>query len=349
MENYYPETPSEPTKIKSYKAVCAKLGFVFSVYFICRILNDFIAGLMLRMYRENYIGEDAFHAAYGIISMMLIYMVPILVAAILFGNFRENGAYRGRWGEIYRKPKRVAKALGVFPAMYGLGYGIAFLTIIGFYIITHASQNEIVQELFRPMAAGDNVHPNMVYAVMMLLMAVVAAPIFEEFLYRGIFYDALKPYGDGNAILITSIMFGLAHGRLYTLLYTTALGFALGYVRYATGSLWAATILHALINSVSGGVMFLMSLSEFAGGENKLINTVYAIFYAASIVLVFVGIAAFFMKIKVIKKYKPGNSWGEISGGKKFTLFIISIPVIISIVLAVDEHLNNILLGLMQK
>ena len=356
MDNIENITPEEPSKIKDYKLVCAKLGFIMCIFFICKILAEFIAGLFARVYVAGYISENIFYITNGTVSATLIYIVPILVAAALFGSFSQYG---GKWKELYQRPRRTARALGNFPAMYGLGYGTALLTILAFFIIRKIAEaraavnevsgeveiNEIIEELFNPMTVSEQVHPNMVYAVVLFLMMVIAAPIFEEFLCRGILYDALKTYGDGIAIIVTSILFGLMHGSFYMLPYTTAIGFALGYVRYATGSLWAVTVLHALLNVVSAGVIFLMSLTNIYGNENKLANTVYTIYQVAALILILVGIIAFLIKIPVIRKYKIKNSWQEISGGRKFLLFIFSLPVILSVIIAADVHLNNMLLG----
>jgi membrane protease YdiL (CAAX protease family) len=328
---------TEKPKLAAYRLVCGKLGFVMCVFFICRIAAGFIVGLIAGL---DNINETVFHISQGIIMLMLIYVVPLLVAAILFRSFDY---YSGRLGALFRKPERLAKKLGTFPAMYGLGYGVALLTILAGELISRFTEEAArLEEMFQPAALEPS--SNVVYLIIMVILLVIVAPIFEEFLCRGIMYDALVPYGGGVAIVVSSLLFGLMHGSLNMLFYTTAIGFALGYVRYATGSLFVVTILHALLNAVAAGFLLVRSLVEITNWENMLINTFNNIYLFAALILIFVGIAAFVRKIPVIRKYKVENAWSEVGGGKKIALFFASAPVLIMLVFAFDEHANNMLL-----
>jgi len=123
-----------------------------------------------------------------------------------------------------------------------------------------------------------------------------------------------------------------------TLFYTTALGFALGYVRYATGSLFVVTALHALFNSVAAGLLFIATMTEQANYGSALLNTVFYGYILAYCIFIVVGITAFIMRLPIIKKYKIENEWPEIGGRKKTALFFVSLPVIIMLVFALNEY-----------
>jgi len=45
-----------------------------------------------------------------------------------------------------------------------------------------------------------------------LITVLVVAPIVEEFLFRGILYRALAPFGARPYILVSALLFGLFHG-----------------------------------------------------------------------------------------------------------------------------------------
>jgi len=311
------------------------------VFYICRILNGIIAGLIggFSGMSDSSPGLYLLHVA---VTVVLNYIVPITFAITVFRSLEHHG---GKFRALYKKPKRLARAFGNFPAMYGLGFGMALLTLLASLLISKVSGGQsIVEDLFKPVTLEPST--NIVNVLTMVVLIVVIAPVFEEFLVRGIIYDALKPYGCGIAVIISSILFGLMHGSLYMLFYTTALGFALAYVRYATDSLFVVTILHSIINSVGAGMLLISSLAEITDGENKLVNTVLSVYILAMLILIVVGVIAFARKIPVIRKYKIENAWTEVGAGKKMALFFLSAPVIIMIIFAVDEHLNNRLLGL---
>jgi len=162
-------------------------------------------------------------------------------------------------------------------------------------------------------------------------------------------FDALAPFGAGIAIIITAILFGLMHGSLYMLFYTTAYGLALGYIRYATNSLYAVTILHAIVNGIGATTLVLTSLMVMTNEENRAINTLYSIYLVAVLIAVVVGVCVFLSKIRSMRKYKIENPWTEVGPWKKVGIFFTSVPVIIMLVFAVNEismgRLLNLIVG----
>ena len=136
------------------------------------------------------------------------------------------------------------------------------------------------------------------------------------------------------------------HGSLYMFFYTTALGFALGYVRYATNSLFTVTVLHAMVNSVAAGILVFISLEQMTNGENRVVNTFYWVYIIAVLALIIIGVVVFLSKIRKMRKYKFENPWMETGPWKKTALFFISIPVILMMVLVFNELSQGLLVGL---
>ena len=340
------KTMTEETKLQTYKTICAKLGIIICAYFICR----HIAALTIYYVTEksgSALGAAPLYAINTLIQTALVYVIPIWISAILLKDISFHAKTPGWLQSLYKKPKRLAKNLGNFPAMYGLAQSINFLTILAFFLISVISRTVgegVELERFFSPAVSETPH-DLISTLILVFLMVIIAPLLEEFWVRGILYDALKPYGNGTAIIISSVIFGLMHGSINMLFYTTALGFALGYIRYATDSLFVVTILHLIINATAAVMLFLLSLADITGGENQVVNTLVNIYMLAIIVLVIIGLAAMIKKIPVIKKYKIANDWPEISAKKKIALFITSTPVIIMLLLAIDTHANHPLLG----
>lgn len=82
----------------------------------------------------------------------------------------------------------------------------------------------------------------------LVLFVVLLAPLVEELIFRKLFIDRLACYGDGCAILFTSVLFGIAHGNFYQFFYTFLLGLLLGYLYTRTGKLRYPFLLHAVTN-----------------------------------------------------------------------------------------------------
>lgn len=80
----------------------------------------------------------------------------------------------------------------------------------------------------------------------------VAAPLFEEWLCRGVLLKGLiEKTGPAWAIVISSLVFGLIHGNLWQAIPAFMMGCLLGYVYYRTGSLKLTTLMHSVNNTLS--------------------------------------------------------------------------------------------------
>lgn len=80
--------------------------------------------------------------------------------------------------------------------------------------------------------------------------AAIAAPVFEEFLFRGFLLPSLTRYTSvWGAIFTSALLFAAAHLSLSEILPLTALGIVLGVVYTRTRNLLASMFLHSLWNS----------------------------------------------------------------------------------------------------
>jgi membrane protease YdiL (CAAX protease family) len=89
--------------------------------------------------------------------------------------------------------------------------------------------------------------------------AAIAAPIFEEILFRGFLLPSLTKYLPvWGAILASSLLFAIAHLSLSEVLPLTALGIVLGVVYTRSRNLLAPMLLHSLWNSGTLITLFLL-------------------------------------------------------------------------------------------
>lgn len=98
----------------------------------------------------------------------------------------------------------------------------------------------------------------------LFFLTVVAAPLFEEFLFRKLLIDRVQQYGDVTAILLSATLFGLSHGNFYQFFYAFGLGVIFAYVYVNTGKLRYTIALHGIINFTGSTVMtYLWKSSPF--------------------------------------------------------------------------------------
>ncbi len=92
--------------------------------------------------------------------------------------------------------------------------------------------------------------------VVIVAFAITVAPVFEEFVFRGFAYPALKQrWGTWRALALVSAAFAAIHLHVPSLgpLFALAVGLGLSYE--FTGSLLAPITMHALFNATNVGML----------------------------------------------------------------------------------------------
>ena len=82
--------------------------------------------------------------------------------------------------------------------------------------------------------------------------AVVLAPLFEETIFRGALLPVLaKRWGTAGGVLLSALLFAMAHISIGELAPLTVLGVGLALLRVSTGRLLPSVLMHALWNAIT--------------------------------------------------------------------------------------------------
>ena len=139
---------------------------------------------------------------------------------------------------------------------------------------------------------GDNPRGISGFLLTFISTAIIPA-LVEEFAFRGIMFGSLKKFGEGFAVLISSVLFGAIHGNFQQIPFAFLVGLILGFVTVKTKSIIPAMIIHCFNNAVS--VMF-----DYAFQNESILmqNVIYTVFLS---VMLSIGIFAI-CKIKETEK-----------------------------------------------
>lgn len=331
-------TVCESSKIPAFKKIVFKTGLFVMISFLLRMAAGVLINGLYALF-SDVLSQTALYILHLLLSGICLQIAPSFIAAAMFGFFDGKCA---KIKEIYKIPARCVKAVGNFAAVYGLGQIANILTMIVTVIITSIAD---LNDSFNTVTSIQP--PDMASAWFLLFTLAVIAPVFEEFIFRGVLMDALKPYGNGFAIFVTGILFGLYHGNFSQLFYTAVIGIALGYIANVTGSVFPTTIIHAMFNSISGILLLLMttpsvqeyvmsgSTEEIPDGD-MIVIVFFGLFMVSAMVLMLAGFVCAVAKIRQIKKYKVPAVWNEISNGKKTAMLLLTIPSVIAVLLIID-------------
>ncbi len=217
----------------------SKLGGMYLlgtiVIFAVQFAVSFAAGLLFPEWLMN--GDFAL-----LLSMVPMYAIgmPVLIALV-----RTIPADR-----VGRRPIRA----GSFIAAVVMCFGAVYLTnIIGNIVTTVIG-----------MLKGSGVQNqllNVTESVSLWMIAfwmVICAPVMEEYVFRKLIVDRTVRYGQGTAVLLSGLMFGLFHGNLNQFVYAFVLGMLLAYLYVKTGNLKITIAIHMMINFMGGLVSSML-------------------------------------------------------------------------------------------
>jgi membrane protease YdiL (CAAX protease family) len=131
----------------------------------------------------------------------------------------------------------------------------------------------------------DNESSTVVYS---FITIVIAAPILEELIFRGIILNGLlKSYSPLKSIIISSLLFGLVHLNPWQFIGASIIGILTGWVYFKTNKLTLSIIIHMTNNflaflgqyfssrnvNLTKSISSEHSLTELYGGTTNLIIT----------------------------------------------------------------------------
>ncbi len=94
----------------------------------------------------------------------------------------------------------------------------------------------------------------------LFMLAVVAAPFFEELFFRGVLFNSLRAkWGVAAGVIVSAVVFGLVHPLPVGLLPILVLGAVFAVVFRERGSLLPNMVAHACTNAVAFALLFILA------------------------------------------------------------------------------------------
>lgn len=126
------------------------------------------------------------------------------------------------------------------------------------------------------------------------LLVAIFAPIFEEWLCRGmVLRGLLANLKPGWAIVVSALFFALIHANPWQALNAFIIGVVMGYVYYKTGNLWLTMLMHFVNNGTAVILSQFSSLQDMEFWMDVLPKSTYTIVYVCGLVLLSVCLWVF--------------------------------------------------------
>lgn len=177
-----------------------------------------------------------------------------------------------------------------------------------------------------------------------LIFMVILAPIAEEFIFRKLLIDRASRYGEGLAIFLSGLMFGLFHANLNQFVFTFVMGCFYGFIYAKTRNLLYSILLHVLNNFMASilsmlvmeksGMLELMSLVDTVAPEeftNLVVEGLGGIMLFLGYVLLLLGLVITGVVLLIVKrkKFVLTHTEEDLPKGKRFTTVFLNVGMIL--------------------
>ena len=226
------------------------LGFVLMFLLGVLIANmlgvGFVFASMKGVLPQNFLME------YGQLIIYPLMFIPAMMFA----------ASRSRRNQLFDLPRKPLDGNG-----FGRMGGILCALCVSMLTLSMAFLLDPLSLVLPPMDEKTRAAMEMMLhgpLLVNLLCVSIMAPIFEEWLCRGIIMRSLLGVGrPWVAIVLSSAFFALIHFNLWQAIPAFIIGLLLGWVYYRTGSLKLTMLMHCVNNTFSLAISRIPSLKDY--------------------------------------------------------------------------------------
>lgn len=297
-----PQKETEPVSVvKAGRKFFSRLGLMYFLGTLIIVAVQGATGAVVRALKPELLSDPNINLILSILPLYLIGM-PLMILLI-----RTVPAQK-----IEKHSMSVGKLLLAIMMCYTIMYcsnlvGSLITFVIG--ILKGSLVNNVIQQI------AVSVHP-----LLSLLFMVICAPVMEEFIFRKLLIDRAVRYGEGVAVVLSGLMFGLFHGNLAQFAYAFTIGLFFAFIYVKTGKIQYTIIIHMVLNFM-GGVLgpIMLKLADYeALSQAALIQDEAAMMKAVAAVLP--GMLVFFLYVLCLIAFVIAGGILLIVFRKKFRL-----------------------------
>ena len=319
------QNPEE--EVKKARKHFSKLGLMYFLGTLIIYGAQYLIGYIVKLIKPEWLRDPNINLTLGMASMYLV-GIPILIALVQLVPAERIEKHHLKGGH-FAVAAIMSYALMIVSNMVGLVITFVISLLKGALV-----NNELVE-------MTDSVSLPLLF-----VFTVLCAPFIEEFAFRKLIVDRTIRYGQGVAVIVSGLMFGLFHGNLNQFVYAFTLGMFLAFLYCKTGKLKVTIGIHMIVNFMgtvaSGMVTDLIDINELR--EALLDNDRYAMmaFYSKyyfpmilmaifGICVIGIAIAGLVLFIIALAKRRFTFAPGQVSipKGKRFLTVFINVGMLL--------------------
>ena len=294
--------------IKAYKKDISGLGFRLLACALVIYGVQIIAQTLVLMINKKWAADLNILLA---VTMLSQYVIGFPIAFLIMGdgvNMRAIEKRKMKLGHFF-----VAFAMGYTLLMAGNIIGLIVTYLIGLL------KGEAVFNSLDSIVGETNIWITSIYTVL-------CAPIFEELLFRKMICNRVIKYGQGMAIMLSGLTFGLFHGNYNQFFYAFFIGCFFAFIYVKTGKIQYTIGLHMMVNfigSVASGLLLQYVDLEQPTGSSLIIIAFYMIFVFG------ITIAGFVLLLMNLSRLKADEGIIRIDKDRRSEVMIVNVGMIL--------------------
>lgn len=259
----------------------------------------------IRILSSDFVGAFDFLGTVGSYILNAFVQIGILFTISVFVF---KGLQKARFSQVFKfYGFRKMSWKGV---LYSFLLGI-IVYIINVFVVMVFSNILVLFGYNYQSGTSSGSYPFWLFLINIVTTAVLPA-ICEETAHRGMLLHGLSSFGTTKAIIFSSILFGLMHMNIEQFFYTTAIGFALGYLTTFCDTIYPAIIIHFTNNALSTFMSFsranglgfdgMFTWIDYNLQNNAVIAFVFIILLLALLIILAVMLVKALLKESILRK-----------------------------------------------
>lgn len=261
-------TSKDDLKPADIRRICLDVGVALIVSVLLQKIIFIAMVFLLRGFVNAGLetGSTMFTVLNYTFSNISTYIPKLLAFGVLYKKYRPLKRLDTQYENKSYYP------LIFIPAMFAFAmWGSNITTCINyiFQLLFGAGEIQNVMEAIAPSSFSAG--------VVTLIFTAFVAPIFEEMIYRHLLLRSLKPIGDTPAIIISALVFGLAHGNFDQFAYAFLSGIIFGLMAVRYDTIIPGMVLHLINNFFVTVITYQKQLTGIGGLWDGLVDAAAAL------------------------------------------------------------------------
>ena len=221
-----------PETLPGQSRAFSRVGWALVLFLIAMQGSSVVIAVSVQLLAPQWVNSEAF---FWCVSVLPTYAFAVPIFWLMTRSLPDSPPEAVHWPGFFQTA-----------CLFLTTLGMAFAGSLGANLLNYLLGLLIGRPIKNPTPDFSQYSIIMVFFVLCVL-----APVFEELVFRGIFYRKLRQYGDGLCFVASAVLFAFLHGNTFQTVGVLLGAFVLSYTRLKTGNVLYCIAIHMTWNAIA--------------------------------------------------------------------------------------------------